>query len=485
MMQSPELRVLIYARQSRERPGEDERTSLSIRSQEDNGRKWAASRGGAVVGVITDHDLRGADPNRPGIQELIAAVTRERANTLWMLALSRLARDVIYQLMLCRDLEKAGIVTMYSEVEGSLDNHFMRTIYGAMNEQSTHQQKVHLKAAFARRARDGGFPTGPTPIGYTRPHRITVHRANGTSYERATGEPAIDPDGAAFVRDLFARFDAGESLHAIAGDLARAGPGVRGGQWVPSTVKKMLRNAIFVGDITHGGHVVAHNDAWQIVDRDLWERVQARLDRGPVIIRHGVADHWLEGLVWHGCGQRMYYQVDRRDNRGAFGCRTCWEPIRCDVTPRMMSAAKLAAAVVAQLINDVATRPPLERALQMAQERAGGMDAVRRRAAIERARADATARWRRNHERFSAGKLPPAVMDAEDVRLADAERAYAVALASLPIPPDPAAFRAAYARMTQVAQRIADAPDDRKRVLLESIGHVRVGGDDPVGIVYR
>lgn len=291
-------RILVYLRQSEKRGGEDERTSLSIRSQQERAQAYASSVGGTIVRVVTDHDLRGWDADRPGVRELIEAARSERADVVWLFSLARLARDLILQLMICRDLEKAGAGRIVTELEGGIDDPFIRGLYGLMNEKATRETSAHLRASFARRARDGGFPTGRTPMGYTRPHRITIQRANGTSYERQTGEPIIDPEQAAFVRSLYDRFDAGESLHSIASDLAAQGPGPRGGTWERSSVRALLSAPIYAGDIAHKGVVVAHNDAWAIVPRDQWDRVQAKLSR-LTVVRRGELDSWIEGLVVH------------------------------------------------------------------------------------------------------------------------------------------------------------------------------------------
>lgn len=533
------LRVLLYARQSEERPGEDARTSLSLRSQEDRGRQWAADNNAVVLGVVTDHDLRGHDPARPGIRQLLDDAERLRADAVWVLSLSRFARDHILQELVWRDLQARGVTRLISDIESGTDDPFIRGIYGLLHAKSKVEMSAHLRGAFARRARDGGFPTGPTPTGYVRPYRITVTRANGTSYERQTGEPVIEPEGAAFIRQLFDRFDQGESLHAITDDLARAGPGVRGGNWVPRTVKRMLQSPIYVGDILSGGHVVAHNDAWQIVDRAVWDRVQARFTRREPVVKRGT-EHWLEGLVEHACGRRMYFQPDRRGKAataglepalpsskpgdlplidmaveglpvscirrppiraigkagtapisgteqsipGTYGCRTSWEPLRCAVPRRMIGATLLDTAVRDCLHADLDHLLTPVEAATMAQERFGGNEWRRRRARIETAHTDAHTRWKRNHERFSAGKLPPDVMDAEDARLAEAETTYRDALAALPAPPDPDAIAREYAALTAYRDVLDVMTPDELRTLVTLLGTVIVGPSG-VALNYR
>lgn len=478
-------RAIAYLRQSEERPGEDARTSLSLRSQEAAFRAWCERTGAVALGVVADHDLRGHDAARPGIRDLLDLAERERADTVWVLSLSRFARDHILQELVWRDLQARGVRQLVSEIESGTDDPFVRGIYGLMHAKSRTEMSAHLKGAFARRARDGGFPTGPTPLGYRRPYRVTIHRANGTSYQRETGEPEIDPEGAALVRELAERVLAGESLAAIADDLNARGPGTRGGMWRTTTIRRMLRSPIYAGDIAHHGVVVAHNDRWAILDRETWDRLQLRFERAPVI-RRGAVDSWLEGHVRHACGRRMYYQAYTGRSAGHGGSLICqgqWERT-CRDDRRIVGARLLESAVRRLLEADLgALRVPAE-AVRIAQAEAGGADATARRRALDRREAEARARWRRNHERFSSGRLPPDVMDAEDERLDAALAQIAADRAALPAPPDPDAIARAHASLTAVRDMLPTRTGDELRGLLADLGAVVVGADG-VRIAYH
>lgn len=481
-------RVLGYGRQSQQRPGEDPLTSLSLNGQADRFREECEKRGWVNLGFITDHDLKGEDPTRPGIAELKERCARGDVDAVWVVMLNRFSNDYIWQGMTWRELKRRGVKHLISFTEGTIDDEFLLGIHGLVSGKRITEMKVHLKGAFARRARDGGFPVGPTPIGYARPHRIRVTRANGTSYERETGEPAIDPEGAAFVRELADRFDGGESLQAITDDLIRRGPGPRGGTWTRTTVKRILQSPIYVGDIVHHGVVVAHDDKWQILPREQWERIQARFGRAATI-RRGERESWLEGLVVHACGQRMYYQryTGRSEGHGGmFGCRTTWEPPagRCGLGRRIIGATLLERVVLDCLARDLGARRSPSDAVALAQELAGGKAATRARKRLDDALQAAKARWTRNHDRFSQGKLPPDVMDAEDARLAQAEADHAAAVAALPPPPDGAAIAALCAQLAALADLVPRMTGDELRAALDALGTVVVS-DAGVSITYH
>jgi hypothetical protein len=353
-----------------------------------------------------------------------------------------------------------------------------------MHAKSRTEMSAHLKGAFARRARDGGFPVGAAPLGYVRPHAITITRANGTSYARQTGEPVIDPEAAAFVRDLFHRFANGEGMKAIARSLA--GETTRhGAVWHVHSLRWILTNPIYVGDIQHTGVVVAHNPAWQIVDRATWDRVQERITTHQGRNHRGERKHWLQNLVYHDCGAKAYYQpYGAGRETGYYGCRTHWAPQKCTAGRRTISAIILAGLVRDCLRHDIGSRPIAATALQMAQDACGGHDAALTRKRAERALASARDRWKRNHERFSAGKLPPEVMDTEDALLAAADDAYKTAVCALPKPIDPDVFARVDAQFASINQLIAVMTDDELRQTLDPIGVVVVGVDG-VTIRYR
>jgi DNA invertase Pin-like site-specific DNA recombinase len=477
------LRVLAYVRQSEAQAGEDAATSLSLRSQEDRFRQWCVDNDATPLGVIADHDLRGHDPARPGIRQLLDDAERLQADAVWVLSLSRFARDHIYQELTWRDLQSRGVTHLISAIESGTSDPFVRGIYGLMHAKSRTEMSAHLKGAFARRARDGGFPVGAAPLGYVRPHAITITRANGTSYDRQTGEPVIDPEAAAFVRDLFHRFATGTGMKAIARSLA--GETTRhGAVWHVHSLRWILTNPIYVGDIQHTGTIVAHNPAWAIVDRATWDRVQDRIaanqgKRG----NRGERKHWLQNLVYHDCGAKAYYQpYGAGRETGYYGCRTHWAPVKCTAGRRTISATILASLVRDCLRHDIGSRPIAATALQMAQDACGGHDAALTRKRAERALASAKDRWKRNHERFSAGKLPPDVMDTEDVLLQESIEKYNSEYNNLPKPPDPDVFARVDARFTSINQLIDVMTEDELRQTLEPIGVVIVGVD---GVTIR
>lgn len=475
-MSDDPIRAVGYVRQSEQRPGEDARSSLSLNSQAEAFAAWCERAGAVAVGIVRDHDLRGQDPARPGLRELLDLAERERVDAVWVLSLSRLARDHILQELVWRDLRARGVRQLVSEIESGTDDDFVRGIYGLLHAKSRVEMSVHLRNAFALRARRGAFPTGPAPYGYRRPQTVTATRSDGTVYQRQTGDPEIDPNAAAQIRSWAAAILDGASLRSVVALADAAGPAPRGGRWRAKTVRDILTSPILTGAIEHRGVVVAHNDAWRILDDATFARVGERLARAPVIRRDGL-DSWLEGMVVHACGQRMYYQAytgHSRGHGGSFVCAGQWDGT-CGLGRRIVGARLLERAAVAALTADLGARPldPVS-AIERAQERAGGSSAVRARLALDKRADAATARHARMLDRFGDGRLPAATMDAEDARLAETRAEIARERAALPQPPDAGAIARAAATLATVADLLAAMTGDELRALLADLGTLTV-----------
>ncbi|MBX5461475.1 MAG: recombinase family protein [Steroidobacteraceae bacterium] len=181
--------------------------------------------------------------------------------------------------------------------------------------------------------------------------RAREKRATGGRTYGYDSERRPDPDEAAIVREIFARFAAGESMRAIAADLNMRGvpsPGAawdrkarrRDGRWLVSGLHTILHNELYIGrvvwnrrqwvkDRDTGRRIprerpreqwIVHEDAsLALVERDVWDRCQARLGR-PGGGRIGPVRYLLSGLLECGiCGSKMtiYGGSTRR-----YGCAT-------------------------------------------------------------------------------------------------------------------------------------------------------------------
>jgi DNA invertase Pin-like site-specific DNA recombinase len=469
-------RALCYVRQSLARAGETEESSLSLRSQEQLFREWCARTGATPVAVVADHDLKGTDPDRPGLAELRQRIAADRIDVLWLFRLDRLARDLVLQLMICRELERAN-VSLYSHSEGgALDDSFLRGLFGLLNERYTTQQSIQLRSVMRKRALDGEFPPGRTPYGYVRPHVRTITRANGTSYQGASGSPEIHPEQAAVVRQIFAWFDAGVGLREITRRLNAAGVrNSRGEDWHHTPLRSLIQNPIYCGRVVNRGAVVAERPAWAIVSPALWDRCQTRISTYPKERYRSARDrHWLEGSIFHSCGAQMHWGRNGGSAGSHFTCnRKSYGT--CSAPRRVAGAGPITIAVKEALRSALGHVRLPDDALRLATLRAGGPDVQRQRAALDRRAETVETRHRRMLDRFAEGKLSADRMDDEDARRAAALAEIAAEREALPDAPDPDALQAAYEAIRSVASLLDHATDEEWGMLLRGLGRVIVG----------
>ena len=131
--------------------------------------------------------------------------------------------------------------------------------------------------------------------------RIAFQYASFLGYRKGPdGLPEIDPDEAAIVRRIFARYLLGQSVHQICRDLMSDGVKTAQGSdsWHDSVVRKMLQNEKYIGDallqktfmadlFTHEQRknmgelpqYYVHECHPAIIDRDTFQRVQEELAR--------------------------------------------------------------------------------------------------------------------------------------------------------------------------------------------------------------
>ncbi|MBC2775959.1 recombinase family protein, partial [Rhizobium sp. AQ_MP] len=93
-------KVLFYARYSTDRQNE-----VSIETQTELGKKFVADRGWTLCGVYSDSAISGTSfTSRPGIQQLLAHVKRERIDVVLCVNVDRLSRDVEHTSKILKDL---------------------------------------------------------------------------------------------------------------------------------------------------------------------------------------------------------------------------------------------------------------------------------------------------------------------------------------------------------------------------------------------
>jgi DNA invertase Pin-like site-specific DNA recombinase len=185
--------------------------------------------------LYVDRGVSGAVEHRPALAELLADV--QPGDIVLVARLDRLARDLLVQEVLLRDIRERGAEVMScspSEAEFLQDDphdptrRLVRQVLGAISEFERALIRLRLQRGRAIKAEQGGFAYGSPPYGF---------RADG-------GELVLDAVEQDAIRMAVNLRNEGHSLREVGLALADAGyPSKRGGGWHPTTVARLLSRA--------------------------------------------------------------------------------------------------------------------------------------------------------------------------------------------------------------------------------------------------
>jgi DNA invertase Pin-like site-specific DNA recombinase len=484
-------RAVLYLRQSvTDSPGD----SLSIASQEAALRELAAERGYAVAGVSADHDLKGwqDEEERPGLAAALGAVREGRAGVVLVWNVSRLARDLILQERIVRDLTRRG-ARLESLREPWLGDPFIRQVMGAVAEADTRRISADVKRALHERV-CRGLPASRVPYG------LAFDPGEADPKRRRLVPDPDHPERVAMVIDLFGSYLAGEPVPAIADRLTRDGPPpLLSARWRVPVLLQMLSNPAYAGHLAFGDSFV--RDAHPaIVDAATWAAVQARRASGKRPTRRKPQTSFLEGAVLHCCQAPMYLHPRNDRSSPTFRCAS-WSNNwrggqRCGMGHPHASARALERAVLALLAADLDRARGVSLAMVQARADTAARDAspdlVRRRRELARRRADAEKRRAKARELWLSDRCTLEEFDA-DVAGADALlAAVAAEEAALPAGQDLERLRSAWASartLGDLVRRVRDGDMPKATGMLGALVReaavVAVGEDGAPRLAWR
>ena len=336
---SAKIRCAIYTRKSTEEGLEQEFNSLDaqreacaayILSQRHEG--WSE-----VSDIYDDGGFSGGNMNRPALKALLAEVATGKVDVIVVYKVDRLTRALSDFAKIVEVLDEAGAsfvsVTQSFNTTTSMGRLTLNVLLSfAQFEREVTGERIRDKIA-ASKAK-GMWMGGPVPLGYNVLERKLI----------------INPAEAATVRMIYTRYlELGSGL-ALQVELDQRGirskrrvyrdgrpygeqPISRGALYV------LLQNRIYVGDMVHKGNAYPGlHDA--IIDRDLFDQVQAQLELARVQRRNGSnarEPSLLAGLMHDGQGRMMspthaaklqrryrYYVSQTDDARGAPAVHPAW-----------------------------------------------------------------------------------------------------------------------------------------------------------------
>ncbi len=278
--------------------------SNSIRNQKNMLLEYARMQGWDVARVYSDDDYTGSDRNRPAFVQLLADAQARKFDIVLCKTQSRFTRELelvekyIHGLFPIWGIRFIGLVD--NADTDNKGNKKSRQINGLVNEWYLEDLSENIRSVLTNRRKNGLHIGAFALYGYKKdPDR--------------KGHLIIDEEAAAVVREVFALFARGYGKTAIARMLNDRGvpnpteykrlhglryqqpKGKTGTLWKYPAISDMLVNEIYIGNMVQGkygsvSYKTKQNkprprETWYrventheaIIDRDLWDRVQAMI----------------------------------------------------------------------------------------------------------------------------------------------------------------------------------------------------------------
>lgn len=188
-------------------------------------------------GVYADEALTGTKDNRENFQKLLSECRAGRINLIITKSISRFARNTVTLLETVRELKELGVDVYFEEQNIhsiSPDGEFMLTLLGSYAQEESYSASENQKWRIHKDFKQGRLGS-ITMLGYERSNDGTL---------------IIVPEEAEIVRMIFNDFLGGMGKNAIANKLLAMGvPTKGGGIWTAWSIRRILRNEKYCGDI--------------------------------------------------------------------------------------------------------------------------------------------------------------------------------------------------------------------------------------------
>lgn len=229
------LRVAAYCRVSTDNDAQLESLEAQKKHYEDyisNREDWT------FAGLYFDKGITGTKKEkRPELLRMIADCKAGKIDFVVTKSISRFARNTTDCLELVRKLLELDI-PIYFEKENlntsAMESELFLSILSSMAEGESSSISENNKWAIQKRFKNGTFKISYPPYGYD---------WNGK-------QMVVNPEQAKIVEWIFSQILSGKGTLAVANELNKKGvPTKKGGRWTASTVRGMLANEKYTGDV--------------------------------------------------------------------------------------------------------------------------------------------------------------------------------------------------------------------------------------------
>ncbi len=303
---------------------------LSIEVQESVCFAEMEKDGYEVLKIIKDEGLSGGTLKRKGIQEVITLVEQGKINAVYTIHSDRIARNT-YDYLGLRELFRSKNVILkcvYQPLsDDSAASRTMDTVMASFNEMQRLVTSEKVKATLYRKAEAGYFPSIPPP-GY-------VNAKNPDPSADRIAQRIIVPDiiRGPLITELFQLYATGNhNVYELNDVLYKKGLRAKSGkQLAASRLYDLLKNRIYIGEVSWGKGKCAQGKHKSLVDEYTFNKVQEVLaSKNNHACRRRKYEWLLNGFLycyrhnlrytaeWHLGKKIAYYHCTNRSGCGKY-----------------------------------------------------------------------------------------------------------------------------------------------------------------------
>lgn len=324
------FKVGIYLRLSLKDLEDGKSESESISNQKDYIMEYAIKNDLEVIDTYIDDGVSGTQFDRNGFQRMLSDIESKKINMVITKDLSRLGRNMSQSIQFATEYFPKHNVRYYavSEEYDSFDKNKddNKLMFKAMfNEMYVEDISKKIKATLNSQKRLGKFMGATAPYGYKKNIPYDKH------------ELIIDEETAPIVRRIFEMAKNGMGVKSIADTLTNEGipspsvykgkvyknPSVTYGMWQNTTVRDILRNPTYIGNLAQGKQykvsykmkyrrrntqddwIIVENACPAIIDKDTFNIVQNMADKNKNNYSNEM-QYLLRGFFYcKDCGHKM------------------------------------------------------------------------------------------------------------------------------------------------------------------------------------
>ena len=283
--------AVVYARFSSSRQQE-----TSIEGQLAAARTYADKKGYTIIREYCDRAKTGTNDNREEFQRMLSDCAKRQFSVIIVWKVDRFGRNREEIALNKHRAKKSGVRVEYvaENISEGPEGVILESLLEGMAEYYSLQLAQNVKRGLLEAAKKHHVIGGQVSYGY----RIAADK----TYE-------IDPVTGPVARTIFEMYASGSTQAEIAQHLNGLGLRTRRGvAWNRSSIKKMLKNELYIGTYQYKDIIREENAVPAIIDKDTFRQVQdlLKVNRRAPSHKWSYSDYLLTGKLFCGkCGAAM------------------------------------------------------------------------------------------------------------------------------------------------------------------------------------